>query len=205
MRQESVTILSIALNRSSAESCGSCTRLPRGGGFVPSPFSPIATFAGEVSLIEIIRTLASALGGGHEFATRRSGSCARISVSHRSGYSRHRLERQTYPVGASPHDDAMPSCVIEVQVELYWQIDGIIQPQCSSGRREVSNGAIDRGSIAQDDLADHQNMVPRDASAFDALIWANRRQRPPRRRPIWHGRRWRQDREPARFLTKGHF
>jgi hypothetical protein len=97
-----------------------------------------------------------------------------------------------YPVGPSPHDNAMPGGVIKVQVEFHRQIEGILQPERGSGRREVSNRAIERGSIAQDDPADHQNVVPRDDSAFASLIWANGRQRLPRGRPISNGGKRRQ-------------
>jgi hypothetical protein len=38
------------------------------------------------------------------------------------------LVSHAYPVGPSPHDDAMPDGVIKVQVEFHWQIGSILQP-----------------------------------------------------------------------------
>jgi len=113
------------------------------------------------------------------------------------------IEFHTYPVRPSPHDDAMPGRVIKVEIELHRQVGGVLQPQCSSGRREVSNRAIDRGSPVQDDPSDHQNMISWDVSAFHALIRANGRQRPPRGCPISHGRRWRKRRQEGGSSARG--
>jgi hypothetical protein len=52
---------------------------------------------------------------------------AEIAVA-RLGDSRSVLVSHAYPVGPSPHDDAMPDGVVEVQVEFHWQIGSILQP-----------------------------------------------------------------------------
>jgi hypothetical protein len=111
--------------------------------------------------------------------------------------SRHRLKSHTHPIRSSPHDDAMPGDVVKVEVELHWQIEGVLQPHCSAGRRKVSNGAIYREPSGQGDLADHQNLMPWNESAFVSLIRGNEPQRPPRWVPISRERRrQRQDTEP---------
>jgi hypothetical protein len=46
----------------------------------------------------------------------------------RLGHSGSVLVFHAYPVGPSPHDDAMPDGVIKVQVEFHWQIGSILQP-----------------------------------------------------------------------------
>jgi hypothetical protein len=112
--------------------------------------------------------------------------------------SRHGLEPHAHPVGSSPHDDAMPGDVVKVQVELHRQIEGILQPQRSPGRRKVSNRAVYREPFGQGDLADHHNLMPRNEPAFGSLIGGSKPQRPPRGVPISRERRrrQRQDTEP---------
>jgi hypothetical protein len=120
-----------------------------------------------------------------------------VIPAHVKGRSRHRLEPHTHPIGSSPYNDAMPGGIVKVQVELHWQIESVLQPHCSAGRRKVSNGAIYREPSGQDDLADHQNLMPWNESAFVSLIRGNEPQRPPRRVPISRERRrQRQDTDP---------
>jgi hypothetical protein len=118
------------------------------------------------------------------------------SASARSNGSRRRLEPHTHPIRPSPHDDAMPGVVVKVQVELYRQVEGSLKPKCSPGRRKVSNSAIYSHPFRKGDLADHQNLVSRNESAFGALIWGSEPQRPPRWVPISRKRRRRQHRKP---------
>jgi hypothetical protein len=110
------------------------------------------------------------------------------------GGSRRGLESDAHPVGSSPHDDAMPCEVVEVQVEAHWQTDGIPQPQRGPGGRKVANRAIYGDPSDQGDPADHQNVMPWDESAFGSPVGGSAHQPPPRRVPI-SGERRRQRRQ----------
>src|ERR1700722_8769280 len=76
----------------------------------------------------------------------------------------------------------------------YAGIDSIVQPQCGSGRRKVSDRAIDKEPFGQDDLADHQDLVHRNESALGPLAIKGK---PHQRPPITHNASRERDRATA--------
>jgi hypothetical protein len=65
---------------------------------------------------------------GYRLQVRRDGSASDSCQQATRRPSASVLVFHAYPVGPSPHDDAMPGGVIKVQVEFNWQIGGILQP-----------------------------------------------------------------------------